>query len=218
MVEIKTGARNLVAVDTFREKTVAFIDSLNDFISDTCEKKMIPLVDLAKAFGIPDRPDLLHPDLGIGDNAHLNINGQRHLANVFYDEYFKVAEEFELVVCLGDSHTQGFPVRDDSRNGALIDFTVDNQHQYPYWLAKKTGRSFINQGIAGNTIYGMKNRFEKDVLSFFPDHCCIQGGTNDSLLGIALEDSKEDLITIINKCLDAGITPIVGTVIPLGFE
>jgi lysophospholipase L1-like esterase len=217
MVEINTGARRLADVDDFRAKTVSFIDSLNDFIRATCESKMIPLVDLAKAFGAPDRPDLLNPDLNIGDNAHLNLDGQHHMAKVFFEEYFKDAEDFDLVVCLGDSHTQGFPVRDDSRNGIVIDLEIDNPHQYPYWLVKETRRTFINQGLAGNTIYGMKNRFEMDVLSFFPDHCCIQGGTNDSLLGIALEDSKADMLTIINKCLDAEITPVVGTVIPLGF-
>lgn len=217
MVEINTGARRLVNVDDFRIKTVSFIDSLNDFIREVCKEKMIPLVDLAKAFGAPGRPDLLHPDLGIGDNAHLNIDGQRRMAETFFAEYFKDAEEFDLVVCLGDSHTQGFPVRDDSRNGAPIDLDLDNPHQYPYWLAKETGKTFINQGLAGNTIFGMKNRFEKDVLAFLPDHCCIQGGTNDSLLGMALDDSKDDLLTIIDKCLDVGITPVVGTVIPLGF-
>jgi lysophospholipase L1-like esterase len=217
MVEIDTGARRLSDVDSFRRKTVTFIDSLNDFIRETCRERMVPVVDLAKAFGADNHPDLLHPDLGIGDNAHLNIDGQRLLARTFLNEYFKDADEFDLVVCLGDSHTQGFPVRDDSRNGVPIDLERDSPHQYPYWLAKETGKTFVNQGVAGNTLYGMKNRFEKDVIPLFPDHCCIQGGTNDSLLGMALHESKEDISALIEKCLDAGITPVVGTIIPLGF-
>jgi lysophospholipase L1-like esterase len=81
-----------------------------------------------------------------------------------------------------------------------------------------TGKTFVNHGVAGNTIYGLKNRFERDVLPQFPDHCCIQGGTNDSLIGTPLEDSKADIRALIEKCLDAEITPVVGTVLPLGFE
>ncbi len=217
MVEINTGAQRLTDVNSFRTKTVTFIDSLNDFIRATCKEKMVPLVDIAKAFGAPDQPDFLHPDYGIGDNAHLNLLGQKHMADVFFNEYFDQAEDLDIIVCLGDSHTQGFPIRDDSRNGAPIDLSLDNPHQYPYWLVKLTGKTFINQGIAGNTIYGLKNRFERDVLPHFPDHCCIQGGTNDSLIGTPIDDSKEDILSIIEKCLKNGITPVVGTVIPLGF-
>ncbi len=218
MVEINTGARRLPDVNSFRAGTVAFIGSLNDFIRETCEEKMVPVVDLAKALGAPDRPDLLDPRYAIGDNAHLNMDGQKRIAKAFMDDYFNDAEDFNVIVCLGDSHTQGYPVRNETRNGTYLDLEKDSQHQFPYWLAKETGATFINRGIAGNTIYGMKNRFDREVLTHFPDHCLIQGGTNDSLIGTPLEDSKEDLNWIINRCIETGITPVVATILPLGFE
>jgi lysophospholipase L1-like esterase len=197
---------------------VAFIDSLNDFIRKSCKELLVPVVDLAEVFGAPGRPDLLDPRYAIGDNAHLNIDGQRRIARAMMDEYFREAEDFQVVVCIGDSHTQGFPVRDPSRNGYIIDLEEDSPHQFPYWLARETGRTFINRGIAGNTLYGIMRRFDAEVLPHYPDHCIIQGGTNDSLLGIPLDDSKADLQKVIEKCIEADIVPVVGTVLPLGFE
>lgn len=216
MVEIETGTRRIADADHFRTMTAAFIYDLNENIKNHCNDLLVPCVDLYKVLGSPERPDILDPDLAIGDNAHLNLKGQECLARAFHEEYFKDAD-FDVVVCLGDSHTQGFPVRDSSRNGLPIEMDIDSPHQYPYWLSKWTKRTFINEGVAGNTLYGMRNRFEKDVLPHFPDHCCIQGGTNDSLIGTHLEGSWEDMRSLIEKCLDAGITPVVGTIPPLGF-
>ena len=71
--------------------------------------------------------------------------------------------------------------------------------------------------MAGNTLYGLNKRFNEDVLTFIPDHCFIQGGTNDSLIGTPLEESKSDIRELIERCLSAEIIPVVGTVIPLGF-
>jgi len=217
MVEINTGTRRVVSADTFRDRTAAFIESLNERIRKSCRELMVPCVDISKALASPEKPDLLDPLYAIGDNAHLNIDGHRRVAKAFYEEYFKNTPKFDVVVCIGDSHTQGFPIRDDSRNGIPIELDIDNPHQYPYWLVKDTGKTFINCGIAGNTLYGMRNRFENDVLPHFPDHCCIQGGTNDSLLGFSLEESIGDLLFLINRCLETEVTPVVGTTPPLGF-
>ncbi|MBN1538788.1 MAG: hypothetical protein JW939_01485, partial [Candidatus Thermoplasmatota archaeon] len=208
--------RRIADAERFRRKTSEFIKDLNERIKEHCADLMVPCVDLYKALGSPDRPDLLDPEFAIGDNAHLNLEGQKRMAKAFHEEYFKEAE-FDIVVCIGDSHTQGFPVRDDSRNLLPIELDIDSPHQYPYWLAKWTRKTFMNAGVAGNTLYGMRNRFESDVLPYFPDHCCIQGGTNDSLLGISPEESLEDMLALIEKCLEAEITPVVGTIPPLGF-
>ncbi|MFW3145393.1 MAG: GDSL-type esterase/lipase family protein [Thermoplasmatota archaeon] len=216
-MEINTGERRIQNVDAFRQKTAAFIVSLNSSIMAMCREKTVPCIDLYSIFGSPGIPDLLDPKYSIGDNAHLNIDGQIMLAKAFYEGYFKDAEGLGTVVCLGDSHTQGFPIRDTSRNGLPIDLSIDSPHQFPYHLAKLTGSVFINCGISGNTLYGMKNRFESDVLPHFPDHCVIQGGTNDSLIGIYLEESRADMLTIIEKCMENDIVPVVGTVVPLGF-
>ena len=217
-MEIETGSRRIIDPETFRGKTALFIERFNRLVSEYCEDLAVPVVDLYSAFGSKGQVDLLDPTYAIGDNAHLNIDGQIKLARTLRDEYFTDLEEFEVVVCLGDSHTQGFPVRNDiSRNGLPVDITIDNPHQYPYHLADWTKKTFINRGIAGNTIYGLSRRFDSEVIPHFPDHCIIQGGTNDSLLGTPLEESMNDLKVIVGKCIENEITPVVCTIIPLGF-
>lgn len=216
-MEINTGARRVRDANSFRDKVSEFILSMNGFIKDRCDDLLVPYVNLYSDFGSPDREDLLDPALAIGDNAHLNMEGQKRLARCFHEGYLKDADGATTIVCLGDSHTQGFPVREPSRNGLPVDLAVDDPHQYPYWLKEWTGKILINRGIAGNTIYGLKKRFDKEVLPHLPDHCFIQGGTNDSLLGTPLEESEKDMEDLIERCLSAEIIPVVGTIIPLGF-
>ena len=217
-MEINTGTRKIVTPDSFRSKVSSFIDKMNETIRTEFGKMSVPVVDLHSHFSSPDRSDLLDPRYAIGDNAHLNIEGQKKMARVMNEEYFRECDDFDLVVCLGDSHTQGWPVRTDtSRNGEVIDIELDSPHQYPFWLSKWTGRSFINRGIAGNTYYGMFNRFNNDVVRHFPDHCIVQGGTNDALLGTPFHESFSDLKNIVDLCLENEITPVVCTIIPLGF-
>ena len=106
-MEINTGTRKIVTPDSFRSKVSSFIDKMNETIRTEFGKMSVPVVDLHSHFGSPDRSDLLDPRYAIGDNAHLNIEGQKKMARVMNEEYFRECDDFDLVVCLGDSHTQG---------------------------------------------------------------------------------------------------------------
>lgn len=217
-MEIDTGSRKVVDPVSFRDKTALFINRMNEKIKERSQEDAIPVVDLYSGFIKEDGKDILDPRYAIGDNAHLNIDGQKKIAEILMNDYFGPSDEFDVVVCLGDSHTQGFPVRNDiSKNGKPVDLEADSPHQYPYWMVRTTGKTFINRGIAGNTFYGMLKRFDQEVVPHFPDHCIIQGGTNDALLGTPFEESQEDLFEIVEKCIQNNITPVVCTIIPLGF-
>jgi lysophospholipase L1-like esterase len=215
-MEINTGPRRVVGSDEFLRRTRQFIRDLNDWILRTCDQLLIPVVDLCEIFGREDDPDRLKPEYSVGDHAHLNLEGYKRMAAAFYEGYFKDNDDYDVVVCLGDSHTQGFPGRPDTAtNGEPVDPENHSPNQFPYWLAKITGKTFINRGISGNTVYGMRARFDLEVLPHQPDHCVVLGGTNDSLLGIPLEDTKEDLGKIYGRCLKNDIVPVAGTLIPL---
>jgi lysophospholipase L1-like esterase len=84
-------------------------------------------------------------------------------------------------------------------------------------MVKATGKTFINRGIAGNTYYGMTKRFDMEVLPHLPDHCIIQGGNNDALLGTPLEETKGDIIWLLERCVQNNITPVASTTVQLGF-
>ena len=214
-MEINTGTNRVRGSEDFIEKTWSFINRLNAWIRNTCDEMLIPMVDLNKMFRGSD-PNRLDPRYSTGDHAHLNLEGQKRLASAFYDGHFGDCDEYDVVVCLGDSHTQGYPMRTDtSTNGQPLDPEKHSQNQYPYWLAKRTGKTFINRGIAVNTVYGMKGRFTNEVLSGMADHCIILGGTNDALLGTPLDDTRNDLKKLYDLCIDAEIIPVAATLIPL---
>lgn len=216
-MEIDTGSRKIPDAGSFRERTSYFILSMNEYIKEICRDHLVPCIDLYREFSSPEQNDLLDPRFAIGDNAHLNLEGQIKMARCFYEGYLRDSKDADVIVCLGDSHTQGFPIRDSSRNGVPIDTALDSEHQFPYWLKKWSDGIVINRGMAGNTLYGMTTRFDVEVLVHLPDHCIIQGGTNDSLIGTPLEESKKDIKELIERCLSAEIVPIVGTIVPLGF-
>ncbi|MCK5773451.1 MAG: hypothetical protein KAH57_06645 [Thermoplasmata archaeon] len=204
---------------TFVQNAYRTIRDINVWIKDTSEDLAMPVIDLNSAFRDPQDENLLAARYSCGDHAHLNGEGYKHLADVIYSDYLKDAEDLSSIVCLGDSHTQGYPGRAlIDRNGYTIDPKIDSDNQFPYWLAELTGVSVINRGIAGNTVYGMLNRFESEVIMHLPDHCIILGGTNDVLLGTPIEDTKQDLLTLFEKCIGSDIVPIAGTIIPLGIE
>jgi lysophospholipase L1-like esterase len=216
-MDIDTGSTKVTAAERFRERTSHFIISLNEWLREECKERMVPCIDLYSVFGSPERQDLLDPRVSLGDNAHLNLDGHRRIADTFLREYFTKDIDFSVVVCLGDSHTQGYPLRDTERNGVPVDLDQDSPNQFPFWMTKATGKTFINRGIAGNTFYGMTKRFHSEVIPHFPDHCIIQGGNNDALLGTPLEETKDDIRWLLDRCIENNINPVTCTTVQLGF-
>jgi lysophospholipase L1-like esterase len=70
------------------------------------------------------------------------------------------------VVALGDSITQGYP--------------FDMEASWVYILKMEKGLDIVNKGINGDTLEGMLERFERDVISLLPGMVIIMGGTNDA--------------------------------------
>ena len=216
-MEIDTGAFKLKTENEYIQNVRLTLLRINEWIRTTADDLCIPLIDLYPLFVDPDNNVKLRDDLSIGDNAHLNVKGQQLIAKALYDGYFDCAEGLSQIVCLGDSHTQGHPMRIDiSRNGIPIDRRIDPPNNFPFFLHDLTGKSVINRGIAGNTVMGMLNRFDTEVIPHLPDHCTVLGGTNDVLIGIHLEETIEDLEKLYRRCMDSNIVPVACTIIPLG--
>ena len=72
----------------------------------------------------------------------------------------------------------------------------------------------------------MLARFDRDVLSYNPQYCIIQGGTNDlywamaesmgdqEALNMKLDVMKANIMEMVKRCWDNNIIPIVGNLIP----
>jgi lysophospholipase L1-like esterase len=114
-----------------------------------------------------------------------------------------------LVVFLGDSITEGFPLQ-------LPDGGAGQHFVYPEivsFLSSGAVRT-INRGIGGDTTSDMHRRFEHDVLSYNPDYVNILGGINDFRNGSSPHTVVENISTMAQLAVRRSIAPILNTVTP----
>jgi lysophospholipase L1-like esterase len=69
----------------------------------------------------------------------------------------------------------------------------------------------INQGIGGDTVKGLLNRFDRDIIPLNPNAVIITIGGNDANRGISIEEYRSDLQTLITKTQKIGSVPILQT-------
>ncbi|HIJ74090.1 MAG TPA: arylesterase [Candidatus Hydrogenedentes bacterium] len=96
----------------------------------------------------------------------------------------------EVIVCLGDSITQG--------HGATPG------KDYPSQLAAMLGRRVVNAGRDGDTTESALARLERDVLSHKPRLVIIELGGNDFLQRKPKDKTLANLDRIVSSCTDAG--------------
>lgn len=107
----------------------------------------------------------------------------------------------DLVICVGDSITQGFRC-----DGA----------PYPSQLAAMTGKTVRNMGITGARASVGASRISSQ-LGCKPGYVCILYGANDAIKqgGSSAPYVKEQIRAIIVACKDNKSIPILGTVTPM---
>jgi lysophospholipase L1-like esterase len=111
------------------------------------------------------------------------------------------------VVAFGDSLTVGY-------QSPTIENPFFLETPYVDFIAEKTGKKieFILKGISGELTEEMLRRFDRDVISYKPNYVIILGGSNDIGWGIALEVIADNLFTMYDLAMKAGIIPIAVTV------
>ncbi len=107
----------------------------------------------------------------------------------------------DLVICVGDSITQGYRC-----DGA----------PYPSQLAAMTGKTVRNMGVAGMRAGGGASRISSQ-LGCKPGYVCILYGANDAIRdgGSSAPYVKESLRSIIVACKNNKSIPILATTPPL---
>lgn len=107
----------------------------------------------------------------------------------------------DLVICVGDSITQGYRC-----DGA----------PYPSQLAAMTGKTVRNMGVAGQQAGAGASRISSQ-LGCKPGYVCILYGANDAIRegGSSANSVKESLRSIIVACKNNKSIPIVATTPPM---
>lgn len=115
-------------------------------------------------------------------------------------------EEHWDVGIFGDSITQG--------GGHLYHSPADMAYSYITYLDFPA----VNMGRSGDTTEMMEDRFDRDVLPFHVKYLLIMGGINDLRMGADPHKVIGHLAVIQKKCTNAGITPILLTIVPINPE
>ncbi|NND51308.1 MAG: hypothetical protein HKN54_02815 [Flavobacteriaceae bacterium] len=104
------------------------------------------------------------------------------------------------IVCLGDSLTEGYEIKQASRWTDLIknELKID----------------IVNAGISGDTTAGMLSRCEQLLLKEKPTHVIILGGTNDLWFGLNDELILANIHAISRMCRFYKAEAIIGIITP----
>lgn len=117
------------------------------------------------------------------------------------------------IVAFGDSITAGYPYRTYG-NGCTNCGGYEIFLQY-YLNWEDKGRTVYNYGVAGEylTFQGI-NRIDSVLNTVRPSHVLLLEGTNDLSLYVDPATVAYNVYKAAYKALQAGVRPIVGTIIP----
>lgn len=105
------------------------------------------------------------------------------------------------IVCLGDSLTHGYKVK--------------QRETWPSLVSQTLNLEVVNQGINGDTTGGMLARFYADVIPVKPSHVMIMGGANDFIWGVPITVVEANLAAMVQQVVHHYMIPMVGVPLPI---
>jgi lysophospholipase L1-like esterase len=121
--------------------------------------------------------------------------------------YYILGEMYEMrvkLVCIGDSLTEGYGIRQAYRWSNLLN--------------KDLNMEIINSGISGDTTSGMLARFHNMVIVHNPTHVIITGGTNDLWFNLSDEQIISNILAMTRYARYNGIISIIGIPTPYYYD
>lgn len=95
------------------------------------------------------------------------------------------------IVCIGDSITFGYGVKDNENWISILNKNFDI--------------NFINKGLNGDTSSGMLFRSYEDIIKLNPDAVFLMGGTNDFLMNYEWNKTLENMIYLSKEIMNYSI-------------
>ena len=132
-------------------------------------------------------------------------------------EHLATSMKNVTILCMGDSHTAGFPDYDPQMGG-------DPASSYQFWLREgllgllpEHEFRLINEGMCGDTSRGIVTRLLRNLHDVRCDAVILAGGTND--LGMSSDAHIiRNLTAGYDACRERGIPLIATTIPPINLE
>jgi len=99
------------------------------------------------------------------------------------------------IVCVGDSLTAGYGV---SKKANWVSFLKENLNH-----------EVINKGVNGDTSFGVLTRSFQDIIALKPNICIVLIGTNDLLMNRSVENTLDNIKTLVKEMVENDILPVV---------
>jgi len=182
------------------------IIELDELIKNHCRRNKIRMIDAYPEFD--DGSGRLRREYSHGDGGHLNAAGYRRLGEILGLRLADLLNSDNIVACLGDSITEGYPGHLNERKKGNI------WQPYTHYL-ERPGARVLNFGLSGDTTEGMTVRFFRDVLRSRATVCVIMGGINDILGGVPPRETFQNLSALYSECERQSVTAVAVTVLPI---
>lgn len=121
------------------------------------------------------------------------------------------------ILCIGDSHTAGFPYFDPSSGG-------NTESSYEYWLNRLLEKkysnlsfSLTNEGICGQITSEINKRLKKELTRKKNYFVIYWGGANDIAVGYTVDDIWENIKNAYLHTVEYKIKFMVVTIPPMNW-
>ncbi|AJA48039.1 esterase [Clostridium pasteurianum DSM 525 = ATCC 6013] len=105
------------------------------------------------------------------------------------------------IVCIGDSLTYGYGVKKSERWSSILENEIYSE--------------VLNKGICGDTSTGVLSRIYRDVILNKASEAIIMIGTNDFIWGVAQEQVRANIATVLFHMLNYNINSIIAIPTPV---
>jgi len=130
------------------------------------------------------------------DPTHPNVNGSKAVADFGVRSAYSKIEASKIHVLFGDSWFDA----DQTTGDAEIEKQLN---------VRLPGSTIFNEGLGGETLCDLINRFDTDVTPKNPDYVWVNSSINDYFAGVFVPDYKIRLQYLISKIQSIGAEAIV---------
>ena len=164
---------------------------------------------VARVERLSDTQVTLSPNNGLDNNIISGIAAGENLWNFYRDPNHPNVVGSRAIADFGIAFISGLSGAAEATHVLLGDSWFINDGFEERLRDRLPSANFINQGIGGNTLSDLLDRFDRDVTPNAPEYVWINSGVNDYFNDVTQEDYKLRMQNLIAKVQSIGAAAVV---------